>query len=412
MSREVICAWLKIPAEPWPPDHYTLLGLQPGESDSARIEHHVHERHESLLRYQLTHPEQVTEAMNRLAQAFVCLSDPEAKKAYDASLLPPPVAPVEVVQTTIAPESNAAPEPMLPVIATPDPLAWLFGPWSQAATDMTSEPDTPARAASSEPDASTKAASLAGAADSENGPSTLAPAPTESTRPEPADPVLALAVHSPSARRGLGTKRALYQRISRTRQLLRAWMQLGKYLGDPARPLGNRDEALELGRQLTVVRQLLQDFPPLLGQAGQAGYVVVVLGRQQMIVQTFVTLLPGQREKLAKDWLDGLELLAAHRRFLRDELWAMRRKGRLGRVLRIGRALLTDQPGLWFFVLALVAINLVYPFSPLLRGVQLVAVCLGLLAYAYYRTSNTHRDWLARTRRRPDSAANAPKAPR
>ena len=34
---------------------------------------------ERLRRYQLAHPDAVTDAMNRLAQALVCLTDPAAK---------------------------------------------------------------------------------------------------------------------------------------------------------------------------------------------------------------------------------------------------------------------------------------------------------------------------------------------
>ena len=81
MSRELICAWLKIPAEPWPPDPFVLLGLSPGETDRELIERHVHERMECVRRYQLAHPEEVTEVMNCLAQAFndLCQPKPEAK---------------------------------------------------------------------------------------------------------------------------------------------------------------------------------------------------------------------------------------------------------------------------------------------------------------------------------------------
>src|SRR2546427_229756 len=84
MKSDKIYTWLGLPAGAWPPDHYTLLGLSPGERDVARIEQHVHDRLAKLRCYQLSHPEQATEAMNRLAQAFMCLTDPEAKKLYDA----------------------------------------------------------------------------------------------------------------------------------------------------------------------------------------------------------------------------------------------------------------------------------------------------------------------------------------
>src|SRR5437763_2889787 len=101
MNHDVICSWLDLPAGSWPPDHYRLLGLEPGEDDVTLIEQRVHQRLDSVRRYQMMHPEQATEAMNRLAQAFVCLTDPPAKKVYDATLLgqpptPPPASPAPV----------------------------------------------------------------------------------------------------------------------------------------------------------------------------------------------------------------------------------------------------------------------------------------------------------------------------
>ena len=95
MSHELICTWLGLAPGEWPPDHYRLLGLKPGESDPQLIEQHVHQRLDALRCYQVRHPEQATEALNRLAQAFVCLTEPAAKERYDADLLgrpaPPPI---------------------------------------------------------------------------------------------------------------------------------------------------------------------------------------------------------------------------------------------------------------------------------------------------------------------------------
>src|SRR5216683_7697590 len=87
MNHQQICTWLGIADASWPPDHYRLLGLEAGEPNIERIEEQVHRRLEAVRRYQLTNPELVTEAMNRLAQAFVCLTDPAAKRAYDLELL-------------------------------------------------------------------------------------------------------------------------------------------------------------------------------------------------------------------------------------------------------------------------------------------------------------------------------------
>src|SRR5688500_2240961 len=91
MDRELICAWLGLPADAWPPDHYALLGLERGAGDAARIEQEVHERMARVRSYQLSHPESATEAMNRLAQAYACLTDPQAKAAYDRELARPRV---------------------------------------------------------------------------------------------------------------------------------------------------------------------------------------------------------------------------------------------------------------------------------------------------------------------------------
>ena len=66
MDQQLVSTWLQLPLVDWPPDHYTLLGLKPGEGDLARIEQQVYQRMEMVRRYQLTHPELATEVMNRL----------------------------------------------------------------------------------------------------------------------------------------------------------------------------------------------------------------------------------------------------------------------------------------------------------------------------------------------------------
>ncbi|TMQ34848.1 MAG: hypothetical protein E6K70_05425 [Planctomycetota bacterium] len=120
MDAELIRNWLQLPPGDWPPDHYTLLGLQAGETDTPRIEQQVYERMELARRYQLIHPEAATEAMNRLAQALVCLTDPGAKAEYDAALLP-----------AEARSSNITAEPETAAARSIDPLAVIqASPWS------------------------------------------------------------------------------------------------------------------------------------------------------------------------------------------------------------------------------------------------------------------------------------------
>src|SRR5689334_21814106 len=115
MNYDLICSWLGLPPGEWPPDHYRLLGLEPGEDNAELIEQRVHQRLDSVRCYQMMHPEQATEAMNRLAQAFVCLMEPTAKKAYDAAL----------TGAAALPETPPAP------VAQPqdvDTLDWLYSP--------------------------------------------------------------------------------------------------------------------------------------------------------------------------------------------------------------------------------------------------------------------------------------------
>src|SRR5271156_6670330 len=137
MDHALICNWLGLPPDAWPPDYYALLGLAKGEPDVTLIEQHVHDCLARLRPYQLNHPDQVTEAMNRLAQAFPCLTDPESKEAYDVALKSPTSARAEAVEV-VPPPAEAA-EAAQTQTAAPaeasDPLAWLFGPWNKAVTE-------------------------------------------------------------------------------------------------------------------------------------------------------------------------------------------------------------------------------------------------------------------------------------
>jgi hypothetical protein len=383
MSHELIYSWLNLPAGNWPPDHYTLLGLEPGADDVARIEEQVQERLEKVRHYQLTHPEQATEAMNRLAQALICLTDPPAKKAYDLLLFGK-----HFEAAPAAAAAASAPAPAPPTVSTPVRAARSVRLPSQAAQKTTPEEATttkPGRATMpAQPVLQVLGQTPLPSAVPVNPPLAL-PAPPPPPRPERSSgttpvvllPAVALPVpvaaptpqrekeravdaevaRSSRARRGLGTKRALYQRIVRTRQLLHAWEQAGRFLAWPKKRLNKAADAAELVRVLAEIRSLLQGFPPLLGEAGQSGYLVLTLARQQAIVPTFQTLIGTQREALARDWWAGRDLLEAHRDYLRQEVRRMRHKRAWGWTVRAVGAFLTDQPGWILLFLALVALN-------------------------------------------------------
>src|SRR5262245_20140855 len=236
MGHELISTWLDLPAEPWPPDHYTLLGLPPGEADPARVERHVQERLERVRQFQLAHPEQATEAMNRLAQAFVCLTDPRAKQAYDAARLAGAAAP--------AGNGAGASAPKQPDWTTTPPPQRV--PAGRAET-----PAPPAAEAPTLREAATVEAAAAPAA--EPGPE-AAPAKGGAGRP---------------AQRGLATRRAVLGRVLLVRRLLAAWRDAGRYLSRSTRPLTRPAEATDLLQIMERVRKLLGVLPGLLGEAGQ-----------------------------------------------------------------------------------------------------------------------------------------------
>jgi hypothetical protein len=169
---------------------------------------------------------------------------------------------------------------------------------------------------------------------------------------------VAEAARSQRARRGLGTRRALYRRLAHTRRLAHAWEQAGKYLAWPKRRLTRPAEANELIRLLTAVRTGLEGFPPLLGEAGQPGYLVLSLARQQAPVPTFQTLLSSQREALARDWWAGRTFLQSHREFLRQELRTLRKKSLVARGVRAVRVFLSEHPAGVLILLALLALNI------------------------------------------------------
>jgi hypothetical protein len=372
MEHDLIQSWLELPPGSWPPDHYTLLGLEPGENETARVEQHVHERMQRLRTYQLTHPELATEAMNRLAQALVCLTDPEAKKAYDQERLSKQLLGLSAAQAasegtagepaaSSAPASasmggslsspNGASEPSAPFA-----LDLKFFDWQTTPPPLRQPADGPLPPLDAESKETTENAVLPGLGLVDTIPDSPPLGMPESEAPPTPEAVLAKL-----SRRRMRSKGALYYQIARTRQLLWAWEQVGKYLNRPTRLVGRPAEATDLIHHMGVIRELLPSSTPLLGQAGQPGYLVLALARQQMIVPTLQTLLPSQREALARDWQAGYAALRSVRQFLRQEIHVARSRHGWRHAVRLVSAGLRDHPGLVLLVLAWVAINLANP---------------------------------------------------
>jgi hypothetical protein len=357
MDHDLICSWLELPPGTWPPDHYRLLGLQAGEENAEVIERHVHERLDTVRCYQITHAELTTEAMNRLAQAFVCLTDPSSKKVYDAQLgiVAPAAKPQADESPTPRPEAN--PIDWLPT-PSPRPVAVVPPPPPALVSNEAGTASPPTRLPPPLPIVVPAAVETDEAPAPQTAPPMAIPVPTPLPTGlplEPIDPVLEAAQAGP-ALRGIATKRGIYQRIARTRRLLRLWNDLGKYISVPKRRLSRSADGPELIRLLNDITDLLRSFPPLLGEAGQPGYLVLALAQVDTI-KVFQSFSPHQREALSRDWGAGVKLLTAHRDFLRQELRAMRKRPWRQRLLRASWSLIVDQPGTVLLLVALLAIN-------------------------------------------------------
>ncbi len=331
MKPEIICEWLGLPDGSWPPDHYCLLGLAPGEADAHLIELRVQQRLESVRRYQMKHPEQATEAMNRLAQAYVCLTEPASKRAYDAALLGGAASTIAVAEAVPA------------LTPAPDALAWLFGPAQTRSHSLSSTPPPLARLELLTP------------------PAQLQKPQAIETVSEPAeslDPIVAAAQHSAPARCGLGTRRALYRRVIATRRFLSVWDQLGKYLESPTRRVSRSADGQDLNRLFQEMTRLRRRFPRLIGAAGQPGYLAAVFSEQDDAAKSIRALDPGQRQAVSRDWFAGRKLLRAHRDFLRQEIADLRKLSFKHRVTRAAVAFFNHQPSTTFTVLLVLALSI------------------------------------------------------
>jgi hypothetical protein len=377
MNHQLICSWLGLPADTWPPDHYRLLGLEPGEDDVVLIEQRVQQRLDAVRRYQMTHPDLATEAMNRLAQALVSLT---ATRRPSRTRLParppaePPPLPVPAAEPAEAPPEYVetadwhAPPPVR--VETTD---WHSPPPVRNGSASAVPPPVRNGSASAVPPPlpapPAPPTMLLAASDTVTAmpPGPLAidadatPLPgrrwTEAPTSPKVDPAKA-AARSKTARRSLGTIRAVCRRARLTRQLLLEWESLGDFLATRRRLRGPADED-ELHDSLAETLRLLRGFPPILGHAGQPAYLITSLARQHDPVATYRQLTTLQRVALQRDWHAGLTLLRAHHAFLLDELRALRRLSRRERLVRAVRTILTDQPAVTGILVILLLINLV-----------------------------------------------------
>jgi hypothetical protein len=334
-------AWLGLPPGPWPPNHYELLGLARGAGDLADIENRVLERMERLRPHQLLHPELVTEGMNRLAQALVCLTDPVARSAYDRELgIPPP--PFEVVEDEPPQATSSAGSPPGPAMDATAPAEVPFEPGLRPPD----EPQQPADEVVWEPEPVPIEVPLYEVVpdDPTEEPLPLPPAyevvPDEPHEQEvlPLEP----APPPPTPGRARGTspgpisRRAVYRKLAALRRALRAWERLRPVFGTPAEALATPVAVLLCVRALAEARAALPGVAQVIRGPRSPGGTVAALVRLPHALHAVRVLLPTQRQAVALDWRRGYDALLRERTRLRELAFAARpRRKRTSAIARL-----------------------------------------------------------------------------
>lgn len=294
MDFTLLRSWLGLPPGAWPPDHYTLLGLDPHAFDPGRVEARVLDRMEHLRRHQLLHPELVTEGMNRLAQALISLTDPASKVTYDT----------EIGITAVASASQPASAPVGP---EPPPSAQVVDfdpayevlrdePEVDQSSDFTQVIELPFEPGLQPPGEEPDAPEAIPAA---WPPYELLP---EEGLPPPAVVIEAIPVPAPVAP---VSRRWIYARLAAVRQALRGWEKLRPVLADPGDPLDRPARVFVLLDAVGTVREVLPGVRGVVGGVGEPGGLVAAVITQPVVLDTFRVLLPDQQQALSIDWRRG-----------------------------------------------------------------------------------------------------------
>lgn len=356
--------WLQLePEGPWPPPAGELLGLPPKTSPAAsvplepgEIEARVLQRLNWLRPYQLKYPELVTEGMNRLAQAFLELtqrsrnvtpaqpasvekpafpSESEAESGQPEAVADTPLEVPESASSSAAPfpPSEAGPVPSAEPASLashaaraaaesfPSPLPVAEGPAGTA-------PATPGRQDMPLPAEST--GGLPTPPPLPTPPHPVAPVPPPLPTPTyplaplpPPSPALPLSREAgPFAERQ--RRRALSRRLVQLRRLHRAWEEVGEILAN-APVLDNPLSLLRFHAVHRRLRDSLHHLPDLWPLAGTAnGAQAAALLRQEQAVPILRELEPEQRLRFLLDWRRGEQYLAGLYQQLREQLQAER----------------------------------------------------------------------------------------
>lgn len=294
MNTKLLQSWLGLPpGGPWPPDDRTLLGLPAGPVDPFAAERRAMEMMDKLRPLQLVHPDLVTEGMNRLAQALVALST-AGPAATPVPATPPPTRKAPRPTVSSAPTTRSAPPSPAPKYEAVDfalPETFALRPEPLEAEVVDAEV-IPAEVVEAEVISAPVAA----------------PRPVRRP-PEPeSDP--RLSDFAPPAPAGFVVpatgRREAYRDLARLRQLRRAWRRLRSSVADPAEQLPGPAEVCGFLETVAEVRRALAQPGTGDDVFGPAGAGVRAVARHPLALPVFRSLVPSQRQSLAREWAVGL----------------------------------------------------------------------------------------------------------
>ena len=133
--------------------------------------------------------------------------------------------------------------------------------------------------------------------------------------------------HAEVPKRPLSPRREIYADLARVRKVLRIFERARKYATDPDRTFQKRTDALALMGCLAELRPLLPTVSDLIASRVIARQHVATLARQRLMYETFRSLLPSQRDGLAKDFRAAHYRLAGYYDDLREIAGSMKRTG-------------------------------------------------------------------------------------
>jgi hypothetical protein len=322
MNQEKLCTWLGLAKASWPPDPWTLVGLPRGKHDLSVVEERVQERMQTLRHYQLSYPEEATEGMNRLAEAFVTLAETCGRTA----LVAPTRAPSSKDETFIN---------------------------NQTKVDWRAEPP-PVRKQETTPTAEIIGEEHASGADILIAKPFMAPAKPLHRKVD-WKLVRELAEESEEATSNVGTIDAVIERAEATRRLLYAWEKIGKQMKDDAMK-GTPKAGEQFARRFDEIAEEMKGYPAFLGHPGKPGYRVVVMARLRIPLPIVLAMTPDQREEMLFDWEVGYQVLRMHRKYLRKLFKMLRHRSTFGLVVHAVRAFLNDYPRATLIGIAVVVV--------------------------------------------------------